>query len=298
MPWYLYSISAALLYTVMVLFIRYLGNKGFSSKQILVFLLGFAFFEYLIFNIPTINAFLRSEYIWTFVLTMTIMGVFAVLGNLADFAAIVKAPNPGFAEAVKNTNVLITLFLSILLFKSSFSVEKFFGVIFMLIGITVLVVDKNNKNIRFQNKENSLLNNWKILASIGAICSSIGILAIKRASQLGFLPIQINLFSFGFTFLATALINLKEVKRSFEDKTKLKPFLLIVFIAATFSFLANILNTKGISIAPNIGYHELLRNSRILFTTLLSVPLLGAKLNKQKLLGVFAVLIGMAIIVI
>ncbi len=72
----------------------------------------------------------------------------------------------------------------------------------------------------------------------------------------------------------------------------------VIFLAAAFSFMGNIFNIKGIAIAPNPGYHESIKNTQMLFTTLLSVPLLAATLDKQKLLGIITVLVGVIILVV
>ena len=295
MPWYLYSISASLLFVGMVLCTRYLGNKGFSAKQILLFLLGFAFLELLIINSGTFTNIWQSEQFLFFLVIMMFAGIFTVIGNWADFTAVIKAPNPGFVGTIKNSNVLLITFASVLIFGSSFSLIKLLGVLIVIGGIAALVIEK--KNISVQRTEKLFLR-WDILAVIGALSFAVMVLGIKKASQIGFSSLQINLFLYGFNFLAFAFLCRKEVKNYFQDKIRLKSFLPIVFLAATFSAVANIFSIKGIAMAPNPGYHESIKNTQILFTTLLSVPLLGASLNKRKLLGVVLVLAGIIIIVI
>jgi uncharacterized membrane protein len=295
MPWYIYSILASLSFAGMVLCTRYLGNKGFSSRQILLFLLGFAFFGFLAINSGTLNSIWESESLWSFIGIMTIASIFAVVGNWTDFTAIIKAPNPGFVVAITNSNVLLIVFFSVLIFGSSLSSVKLLGVLLIIGGISALVIEK--KNTFTKQTEKSFLR-WDVLAAIGALSSAIMVLGLKKASQIGFSSPQINLFLFGFNFLAFAILNRKEVKNYFRDTVKLKSFLPVVFLAATFSFIANIFNIKGMAIAPNLGYHESIKNTQILFTTLLSVPLVGASLSKQKLLGVVMVLVGTIILVI
>ena len=295
MPWYIYSILASLSFVGMVLCTRYLGNKDFSSKQILLFLSGFAFFEFLAINTGTLNSIWESEHFSAFIVIMTIASIFAVIGNWADFTAVIKAPNPGFVGAIKNSNVLLIVFFSVFIFGSSLSLTKLLGVLFVIGGIIAVVIEKKNISIKQAEK---LFLRWDVLAVMGALSFTIFVLGIKKASQIGFSSPQINLFLFGFNFLAFTILNRKEIKDYFRDTVKLKNFLPIAFLAATFSFVANIFNIKGIAIAPNPGYHESIKNTQILFTTLLSVPLLGASLSKQKLLGVIVVLVGIIILVI
>jgi len=295
MPWYIYSILASLSFVGMVLCTRYLGNKGFSSKQILLFLFGFAFFGFLVINTGTLNSLWESEYFFAFIVIIGIASIFSIIGNWADFTAVIKAPNPGFVGTIKNSNVLLIVFLSVLIFGSSLSLVKLLGVLLIIGGIAALVIEKKNTSTK---KTEKLFLRWDVLAVIGDLSFAIMVLGVKKVSQMGFSSPQINLFLFGLNFLAFAILNLKEVKNYFQDTVKLKIFLPIAFLAATFSFIANIFNIKGIAIAPNPGYHESIKNTQILFTTLLSVPLLGATLNKQKLLGVVMVLMGIIILVI
>ena len=295
MPWYIYSIVAAFSFVGMVLCTRYLGNKGFSSKQILFFLFGFAFFEFLVLNARTLTSIWKFEQFSVFLFVMTIAGVFAVIGNWADFTAVIKAPNPGFVGAIKNSNVLLIVFLSVLMFGSSLSLTKLLGVLLVVGGMILLILEKRNSNTK--QIERSFFR-WEVLAAIAAVSFAIAVLGVKQASQIGFSSPQINLFLFGFNFLAFTLINRREIKNYFQDTAKLKGFLPIVFLAGTLAFIGNIFNIQGIITAPNAGYHESIKNTQILFTTLLSVPLLGASLSKQKLLGIILVLAGIVILVI
>lgn len=295
MPWYIYSILASLSFVGMVLCTRYLGNKGFSSKQILLFLFGFAFLGFVTVNAGTLNSIWESEHFFAFIVIMTIVSIFAVIGNWADFTAVIKAPNPGFVGTIKNSNVLLIVFFSVLIFGSPLSLVKLLGVLLIMGGIFALVVEKKNTSTK---KSEKLFLRWDVLAAVGALSFAISVLGIKKVSQIGFSSPQINLFAFGFNFLVFTILNRKELKNYFRDTVKLKSFLPIAFLAATFSFIANIFNIKGIAVAPNPGYHESIKNTQILFTTLLSVPLLGTSLDKQQLLGVVTVLVGIIILVI
>lgn len=295
MSWYVYSILASLSFAGMVLCTRYLGNKGFSSKQILLFLFGFAFFGFLIINKGLFITVWESEYFLAFIIIATATSIFAVIGNWANFTATIKAPNPGFVGAIKNSNVLLIVFLSTLIFKSSLSLLKLLGAVFIIVGIVMLIMDKNN--ITAKQTEKSFLR-WDILAIIGALSFAIMVLGVKKMSQMGFSSPQINLFIFGFNFLAFLILSRKDLKNYFQNKIKLKEFLPVVFGAAIFSFVANIFNIKGIAIAPNPGYHESIKDTQVLFTTLLSAPLLGASLNRQNLFGVVIISIGVIILII
>jgi len=284
---------AALSLAGMVLCTRFLGNKGFSSKQILIFILGLNALSFLALLIPSFDTFINSANLSIFLIIIAIAGVLSCIGNLTDFTAVIKAPNPGFADAIKSSNILLTLFLSMLLFHSQFSFGKLLGAVFIIIGIALLVVDKKSAQ-----KNEKLSSNWKVLAIIGAVCFSIVTLFMKKLTQLNFGALEIGLFTSGIAFVFILISGRKEIKNCFSNKEKIKIFLPVVVLASAFSLVAGIFNIKGIALSPNPGYHDAIRNSRILFATLLSVPLLGATINKQSFLGVIAILIGMAILVI
>jgi len=293
MPWYIYSILASLSFVGMVLCTRYLGNKGFSSKQILLFLFGFAFFGFVISNIGSFAVWTSGQSL-IFLLILIIAAILSAIGNWADFTAVIKAPNPGFAGVIKSSNVLLVAIFSVLIFGSSLSLAKLLGILLVIGGIALVIIEKNN--VITESEKSS--SGWKVMAGISALSFGLEVLCIKKAIQLGLSAAQINLFIFGFNFLAFVILTRKEVKNYFKDKIKLKIFLPIVLLAAAFSFIANIFNVKGLAIAPNPGYNESIKNTQILFSTLLSVPLFGAMLNKQKLFGVIVALIGVIILVI
>ena len=295
MPWYIYSILSSLSFTGMVLCTRYLGNKKFSSKQILLFIFGFTFLGFLILNAGTLNNIWGSKQFPYFLIVMAITGLFCIIGNWADFTAVIKAPNPGFVGAIKNSNVLLIVFISTLFFGSSLNMIKLLGVLLTVGGIVALVAEKKVPLVEQDKK--SLLG-WDILAAIGALSFAIMVLGVKKVSLIGFSSQQINLFLCGLNFLAFAILSRKEIKGYFQNTVQLKSFLPIVFLASTFSFVANLCNIKGIAVAPNPGYHESIKNTQILLTTLISVPLFGVKLKRRKLLGVVFVLIGVVILVI
>ena len=88
------------------------------------------------------------------------------------------------------------------------------------------------------------------------------------------------------------------MKGYFEDKIRLKFFLPVVLLCAFFAFSLNLLNIKAISLAPNPGYHDAIRNTNVLFITLLAIPLFSASLNKQKMIGIVCTVMGIVVLVI
>lgn len=299
MSWYIYSIATALCFTGMVLCTRYLGNKGFSAKQILTFLLGFALLGFLLLNVGTIPAMLHSENFPAFLVIIIISAIFGVIGNLSDFTAVIKSPNPGFAGAIKSSNVLLTTLLSVLLFNSSLTWLKFLGAVIVIIGVILLVVDRKKViNPTKAVATNKGFFNWKVLAIIAAVTFSFMILGQKQAIRLGFSSPEINLFIFGFNFAAFVVSSRRELKGWFTDKIRIKTLIVFAFFAGVFSLLANYFSVIGVGLAPNPGYNESIKYTQNLFITLLAIPLLHASFNKQKLAGVIVILAGAIMVVL
>jgi uncharacterized membrane protein len=73
-------------------------------------------------------------------LFIVLAGVFAAIGHWADFEAIKRAPNPGYHEAIRNTNILLVTLLSVPLFSARIDGFKLAGVVTILLGIILLVV--------------------------------------------------------------------------------------------------------------------------------------------------------------
>jgi len=121
---------------------------------------------------------------------------------------------------------------------------------------------------------------------------------MKKATLLGFAPPEICLCIYIVNFTFFLVICRKELRGYFQDRTKLRFFLPVVLACAFFAFAVNLLNVKGIALAPNPGYHEAIKNTNVLFVTLLAVPLFSASINKQKMIGVVSIVAGIIVLVI
>lgn len=87
------------------------------------------------------------------------------------------------------------------------------------------------------------------------------------------------------------------VRPFLRDKAKLRLFLPVTLVCALFAVAANLLNVKGLELAPNPGYHEAIRSTNLLFITLLAIPLFSASLDRQKMVGVTVIVAGMILLV-
>ena len=57
--------------------------------------------------------------------------------------AIDKSPNPGYANLIVNTNVILTLFLSFLIFNSSINIYTITGSLIAILGIGIVIKYSN-----------------------------------------------------------------------------------------------------------------------------------------------------------
>ena len=298
MPWFAYSILSSVLMVGLYLGIRWLTGKGFAPRQILLFLIGFALLGFLGATAPSLGEVLSSEKFFSFLAAGTFAGIFSSIGHWADFEAIKRAPNPGFSTSIRNSSILPVTLFSVVLFDSQFQLLKLGGVFLILAGIIALVVQRKPSSQEKRIKPTAQESTWIPLAFIALAGYTLTVLGMKKATLLGFSPPEICLCIYIVNFLFFTFICRKDIRGYFQDKTRLRFFLPVVLACAFFAFAVNLLNVKGIELAPNPGYHEAIRNTNVLFLTFLSIPLFSASMDKQKILGVIITVVGILILVI
>lgn len=298
MPWFVYSILSSILFVGLYLGIRWLTDKGFAPKQILLFMVGFALLGFLGASAPSLGRVLSSEKFISFLAAGTFAGIFSSIGHWADFEAIKRAPNPGFSTSIRNSSILPVTLFSVVLFQSQFHFLKLGGVILILAGIIALVIQKKPSSQGKGSRPTTPKNYWIPLAFIALAGYTLTVLGMKKATLLGFSPPEICLCIYIVNFLFFSFICRQDIRSYFQDKTKLRFFLPVVLSCAFFAFAVNLLNVKGIELAPNPGYHEAIRNTNVLFITFLAIPLFSASMDRQKILGVISTVVGIFILVI
>ncbi len=297
MPWFAYSILSACFFVGLYLCIRWLTDKGFAPRQILLFMIGFALLGFLGATAPSLSRVLSSENFLGFLAAGAFAGISSSIGHWADFEAIKRAPNPGFSTSIRNSSILPVTILSVFLFNSHFHLGKLLGVFLILAGVIVLVIQKQassgGKWLRIDPG-----TYWIPLAFVALTGYTLTVFGMKKATLLGFSPPEICLCIYIVNFIFFAFICRRDFRSYFHDKTRLKFFLPVVFACAFFAFAVNLLNVKGIDLAPNPGYHEAIRSTNVLFITFLAIPLFSASMDKQKIMGVISTVVGTLILVI
>lgn len=140
MQWYIYSIIAMLSFSAMILLVRKIRDSGFSSMQVNIFLFGFSFIGFMALGYREAKLVFRNNKIKLFLKLVFFASVFSLIGNYFDIEAIKIAPNPGYAQAIKNANILVITIFSARFLSSNFSFYGFMGAVIVFIGIIFLVV--------------------------------------------------------------------------------------------------------------------------------------------------------------
>jgi len=201
MPWFVYSILSSVLFVGLYLGIRWLTDKGFAPKQILLFLIGFALLGFFGATAPSLGEVLSSEKFFSFLAAGTFAGVFSSIGHWADFEAIKRAPNPGFSTSIRNSSILPVTLFSVVLFHSQFQLLKLGGVFFILAGIIALVVQRKPSSQEKRIKPTAQESTWIPLAFIALAGYTLTVLGMKKATLLGFSPPEICLCIYIVNFL-------------------------------------------------------------------------------------------------
>ena len=296
MPWYFYSFISSLSFAGMILCVRRLQDLGFSSKQILLFLAGFSFFGFALLNLISPGILWGSSDVWKFVFVMLFAGAFAVCGNWADFEGIRRAKNPGYAVAIRNTTILPVVFLSVLFFNSSLGTVELLAVVLILFGIYLLVFKRTSEE-KHSISEKGV--HWYYFPFIALIAFTGLVLLLKRATLFPAASTkEINLILFGFNVIAFLFFSRNNMREYFTNLRTRKAFFLWVLAAAGFSFLGNYVSILALDAAPNAGYHEAIKNTNVLFVTLISILLIPRTFEKYKIFGVCLVTIGILVLVL
>jgi len=296
MPWYMYSLPTSLSLVGLYLCIKWLTSRGIEPKQILLFMSGFACLGFLAVAAPSLSAVARSTRFPGFLAAASFAGVFAAIGHWADFEAIKRAPNPGFATALRNSSILPVTVGSVFLFGSAFDLLKLAGACLILGGVVALVVEKKAA-VYAREAGRAAGKRWVVLALVAVASYTLMVFGIKEATLLGFSAPEICLAIYIVNFAFFAAVCRKTVRAFLRDKPKRKLFLPAAVVCAVFAVAVNLLNVKGLALAPNPGYHEAIRSTNLLFITLLAIPLFSASLDRRKMAGVSVIVAGMVLLV-
>ena len=135
--WAVFATVSCLSFTIMLLLFKQVSNAGLSSPQLLLWVYivaGALFFGHLIvtrtFEMPRLSV----------LAALALCGALSYVGNYFQGKGLAAAPNPGYALAVVNTDVLLLTVASVWFFGSEFSAGKIAGTVLCMIGASLLVL--------------------------------------------------------------------------------------------------------------------------------------------------------------
>ena len=68
------------------------------------------------------------------------IGIASVIGTIFALKSVNLAPNPGYSAAIYSANFVLLTLISVLVFKSALTLQKFLGVVAVFVGLLLLSI--------------------------------------------------------------------------------------------------------------------------------------------------------------
>ncbi len=141
MPWYYFSFWALAAFTGVVLLQKQATLIPFASTNEVNLILFFVnAFVFLLFSWGNVKGYVSDKRFARIFLPWVFAGAaLSFFGNYMSIIGLDLAPNAGYHEAIKNTNVLFVALASLAIAPRTFEFSRLLGVAAMTIGILVLI---------------------------------------------------------------------------------------------------------------------------------------------------------------
>lgn len=212
--------------------------------------------------------------------------VFAYLGNAFSMHSIAVAPNPGYSLLLSKSYVVFTTVWAVIFFNSPINLRSGIGIAMIVLSSALIMVRRRSQTAINGSKR------W-LSQAIGAfVCWGFLSLVAKHV-QAGGVATMVFL-SYMFAVVNVCIVTEMRVRKLTLEvvRTNVTPFLLIGTAAAGFNFF----NFYAIKIAPNLGYVNAANAASIGAVTVIATALFKDELTRQKMTGVFGVLIGLLLL--
>ncbi len=223
---------------------------------------------------------------WYFLLVIAAAFFYSYLGNFFSQKAVLLAPNPGYSLILQKSYVVLTTIAAVFLFGAEFSWKKFIAILFILFFTMVIAISPK------ENKAHG--SKWVYLSLLANLCFAFGSLILKYFLNLGIQPFvylfYINLF--------VATLNYFDFRKQKISLVLSKKQIFLAILIGVFSMVFNFSMKLAYKIAPNIGYVSAINVSSMMSLTFLSALIFKDDLSKQKIFGIFGVLISLFFLVI
>lgn len=223
---------------------------------------------------------------------MMLIGIaffFCYLGNLASLIAIENAPNPGYSLIISKSYVVLTTFISPLLFASQLTQTK-------VLAIAMIVVFSSLILIEPKATRSNPTKPW-VWFTFAALLAWTGLaLVFYWLVHIQNLRPETILF---YIFAITALFILAEIhykKASLSSLVATKAHCVVALAIGVSATLFNIFILIGYQLAPNPGFINAANSASIFLVAILSSIFFKDALSKRKALGILGVLGGLGVL--
>jgi drug/metabolite transporter (DMT)-like permease len=134
--WFVYGLLAALSFACMTLTFKYILKQNVQPLILLLFVFIFISIGYIVWVYLGNISFENLNF--NVFLLIILAACFAIAGNYFDVMAVKLAPNPGYAGALKASQIIIISILSVFLFSAKLTFVNLTGILFVLLGVILI----------------------------------------------------------------------------------------------------------------------------------------------------------------
>lgn len=285
-PWFLYIMGAVVFYAVGVLMMRRvlpIVGSLFATTT-LISGLAVVFLIYWLFtgaSLPPLES----------IPLLLLVIVFAALGNVADQESVKRAPNPGFPGAIKASQGLFIISLSLVVIPEvTFSIDAFMYSLFAIVGVIGIIYTGSARIADESPVKKS--RTWQLFAGIATFSFVIIVVAFREIIERDYMdPVTFLTFMWLGTALVLVLYSVLQNRIKIERPPRwFYGWMLVTILVYSF---ANIGEFVSNAISPNPGYTSAIKGSQIMLISLIA-PLLfaDATLNKKQFFFILLVVLG------
>ena len=184
MAWYIFSLIALAASAGASLSQKWALNLKFNKNLFLLYAFSgllVVYVAYSIYDFQEFKGLLNQDNLYVFLFWGFLVGTTSMAANISQIKAMDKSPNPGYVMAIFSANAILIMILSLLFFKAPITWLKFAGILIVLVGLFVLLIEKA------ETKKKGL---WQIPAILAMFFYTAMILIVKKITDLGFSPAQ------------------------------------------------------------------------------------------------------------
>lgn len=137
MNWILYGIGGALSFAGMTLLLKKIFQLGMPPLVALFYLFIFTTLGYAAYVPMKMSVKITG---WAIPLLLLATAVCSLVGNYLDLMSVKLSPNPGYASALKATQIILITLLAPILLGADFTPGKFFGVALVFFGAVIITI--------------------------------------------------------------------------------------------------------------------------------------------------------------